>query len=129
MCVRFADVLVGENAEGGLARAWVEVYRGLEHNSCISQCKELGKRDFPQPAKVLAGDMQQLHAARISADYDPTYVIDLISLNSLYAMAEKNIAMLKGCTERDLKALASWMLFKSLGAKRARESAGLLKPA
>lgn len=78
--------------------------------------------------KDLATDMQQLYQARLSADYDPTYDIDIVTLNSLYGLAEKNIVMLREADDRDLKALASWMLFRSSGAKFARDNAAPSKP-
>ncbi|MBE9014555.1 hypothetical protein IQ250_30650, partial [Pseudanabaenaceae cyanobacterium LEGE 13415] len=34
----FANALVGPNPTGGLAKAWVEVYRGMEHKNCVAAC-------------------------------------------------------------------------------------------
>lgn len=120
LSLHFANTLIGNDPTGGLARAWVEVYRAMEHKNCAHSCRELATRNFPKKIKLLAADMLQLYEARLSADYDPTYIIDIVTLNSLYGLTIKNIEMLGAADDRDIRALASWMLFHASGSKLAR---------
>lgn len=120
LAAKFANTLIGHAPHGGLERAWVEVYRSLDHKGCEIACGMIGARPFPDPIRELAQDMLQLYQARLSADYDPTYTIDIIRLHQHIGTAERHIQTLEGAAERDIKALATFMLLQSAGAKAAR---------
>lgn len=124
LALKFADALVGGGVEGGLEKAWVEVYRSIEHQKCSAACRELADRKVPKPfprqIKLLAADVAQLYEQRLAADYDPTYQPTMIQLNSLLGMVEGHISYIAQLPERDAKALAVWVLFRSSGSNAAR---------
>lgn len=119
---RCANVLVGNDGKNRSNRAWVEVYRGLDHGNCARSCQDAQEIQFPQAIKDLAQEFRQLQALRQRADYDPTYTVS--KENAMYAisLAENCIKALDTVKHVDMVAFAAWLLITTQGAKNARQA-------
>ncbi|WP_166507224.1 hypothetical protein [Frigidibacter mobilis] len=115
----FANAIVGED-EGRPRKAWVEVYRGVDHGACKEACKKASEVDFPQPIQHVADAFQQLMLARQSADYDPVERFDAAGTLQYVSLAESAIAALQEAEKPDIVAFAAWVLITSRGSKEAR---------
>lgn len=115
-----ADALVGATKAKRPNKAWVEVYRGLEHGKAKDACGGASNIAFPQGIKDFADAFKQLQTARHSADYDPMVRISKVEALGFIALAEDSIAALKSAGSKDKVAFAAWVLITSNGAKEAR---------
>jgi uncharacterized protein (UPF0332 family) len=106
-----ADLLVG----GGPARAdraWVQVYRALEHGFAKNACKEARNLGFPVQIIDCANEFIDLQEVRHAADYDPEARFSRAEALDWVARAEAAIAKLRMTVRRDRKAFAVQVLFK-----------------
>ncbi|MFN4169033.1 MAG: hypothetical protein ACK4HD_12050 [Pannonibacter phragmitetus] len=115
-----ADALVGATKARRPNRAWVEVYRGLDHGTAKNACNGASNVTFPQEIRNFSDAFKQLQAARHSADYDPMIRLDKIEALGFITLAEDSIAALKGVRAIDKIAFATWVLIASKGASEAR---------
>lgn len=115
-----ADALVGATKSRRPNKAWVEVYRGLEHGSAKNACGSASNVAFPQGIRDFADAFKQLQAARHAADYDPMIRLSKLEALSFIALAEDSIAALRGAAANDRVAFATWVLITSKGASDAR---------
>ncbi|MBC6442769.1 MAG: hypothetical protein GDA53_06540 [Rhodobacteraceae bacterium] len=115
-----ADRLVGAEQSTRPNRAWVEVYRGLEHGTCLTACEGARNTAFPEGIKDFASGFVRLHRARESCDYDPmvrpTRALAMMFIES----AENAVTALQASPEGDQVAFVSWVLITGKGAQRAR---------
>lgn len=118
-----ADGLVGATKSRRPNKAWVEVYRGLEHGISKNACRGAGNIDFPQKLKDFADAFIQLQDARQAADYDP--VVRPNKENALFfiSLAEQSIEAINSVSLTDKRAFATWVLISSRGAQDARKRA------
>lgn len=116
-----ADGLVGGTKSRRPNKAWVEVYRGLEHGIGKNACTGARKIDFPQEIKDFAEAFVQLQDARHAADYDP--MVRPTKADALFciSLAERSIEAINGVKPADKKAFATWVLISSRGATEARK--------
>jgi hypothetical protein len=115
-----ADVLIGKTKRTRPNKAWVEVYRGLDHGKAKTSCQEAKNVEFPQDIKDFADAFQQLQAARHGADYDPMIRLSRLEAVSYITLAEDSIAAPKAVNQRDKLAFAAWVTITSSGAQKAR---------
>lgn len=120
----FADALIGSD-QPRPDRAWIEVYRGLDHKTCADACRLAHDRSVGFPAALLdvAGEFGQLQRARHEADYHPTEVLTVDRAEVLIQTAKTCIEKIAASSQSDLKAFAVWILFKAPGTTAARKIA------
>jgi len=118
-----ADSLVGTQPTRRSNKAWVEVYRGLAHSSCLEACKKAHEVNFPREIKDFSDAFKQLQADRHLADYDPTTRFSKEDARQRIKFAETAINALKNVPRLDKRAFATWVLITSHGAKEARKQA------
>lgn len=116
-----ADALIGSTKASRPNKAWVEVYRGLGHGTCLDACKRASDIEFPDDLKDFADAFVQLQEARHSADYDPMIRLSKEDARLFISLADRSIASLKCCSTTDRKAFATWVLITSRGVKDARK--------
>ena len=116
-----ADSLVGTQQAKRSNKAWVEVYRGLAHGSCLKACKKASSVNFPPEVKSFTDAFQQLLRERERADYDPTARFSREDALKTLGLAEEAVAALKTVQMLDRRAFAAWVLITSPGANKARE--------
>lgn len=118
-----ADALVGKTKTKRPNKAWVEVYRGLDHSTCKSACDNASKVAFPQDIHDFSDAFKQLQEARHSADYDPMVRLSKLEAEIYIGLATDAIIALRRASANDSKAFAAWVLITSRGAKDARKRA------
>ena len=117
-----ADSLIGEDPNERPTKAWIEVYRGLNHGTCRNACGNAKSIGFPDEVHSFSEAFVQLQAVRHEADYDPTYVPTVKSAVVLVALAKKSVNDLLSVEEsRDKRAFAAWVLITGPGARAARD--------
>ncbi|MBW7920762.1 MAG: hypothetical protein H3C51_01525 [Rubellimicrobium sp.] len=115
-----ADALVGTSRQRRPNRAWVEVYRGIEHGAARAACDGAGNVGFPAGVKTFADAFRQLQIAREAADYDPMIRLGKVEVQGFIALAEDGIAALGAVSRTDRIAFATWVLITTRGARHAR---------
>lgn len=118
-----ADVLVGKTKSKRPNKAWVEVYRGLDHGIAKTACERAGNVAFPQAIKDFSDAFGQLQFARHCADYDPIIRLSKVEATGFITLAEDSISALDACTSNDKIAFATWVLITTKGAADARKRA------
>lgn len=115
-----ADALVGVSRRRRPNRAWVEVYRGLEHGAALNACVSAANVAFPEGVKTFADAFRQLQLAREAADYDPMIRLGKLETLGYITLAEDSIAALEAVSRIDRTAFATWVLITTRGARNAR---------
>jgi len=115
-----ANALVGRTPRSRPNKAWVEVYRGLNHGICQKSCEQASKVNFPDCIKEFADSFRQLQAARHRADYDPNCRFGKTDAETWYQIAKLSIESLRSANNYDKRAFAAWVLISSQGAKHSR---------
>lgn len=118
-----ADGLVGATKSRRPNRAWVEVYRGLDHGTSKNACSGVRNIDFPKSIKDFSEAFVQLQDARHAADYDPMVRPTKSDALFFISLAETSIAALQSVSLTDKRAFAAWVLISSKGAEKARKKA------
>lgn len=116
-----ADSLVGTDKKVRPNRAWVEVYRGLDHGAVRNACDAAANIAFPAGIRHFADAFKQLQQARHAADYDPTVRLSKVEALGFIALADNSILALRSAEATDKKAFAVWVLITSKGAMEARK--------
>ena len=117
-----ANSLVGKTPSRRPNKAWVEVYRGLNHGVCQKACKKAGDVNFPDCIKEFADAFQQLQELRHKADYDPDERFGKTEAETMYEFARLSIESLRSANNIDKRAFAAWVLISSRGAQNARSA-------
>ncbi|WP_299372001.1 hypothetical protein [uncultured Tateyamaria sp.] len=117
-----ANALVGRTPSQRPNKAWVEVYRGLNHGICKKACEQANSVDFPLCIKEFADAFQQLQEHRHKADYDPNIRFYKADAQFWYDTARLSIESLRSASNVDKKAFSTWVLISSQGAKSARKA-------
>lgn len=121
----FADALIGVDPATRPQKAWVEVYRGLDHAACLTACKLAVSRKvgFPETLMNVAGEFEQLQRGRHAADYDPRESVDANQAGIWLNTAKDCVAAIENTSRNDILAFATWVLISTKGAKDTRASA------
>jgi uncharacterized protein (UPF0332 family) len=106
-----ADLLVGVGP-GRADKAWVHVYRGLEHGFAKNASKEVPKLGFPDGILSCANEFIELQEVRHKADYDPRATFTRAEALEWVARAEAAIASLRAAPRRDRRAFAVQLLMR-----------------
>lgn len=116
-----ADSLVGATKSRRPNKAWVEVYRGLDHGTCRQACDRAKSVGFPTQIHHFSDAFLQLQQARHAADYDPMVRPTKEQALFYVRLAEKSIETLRSANSTDRKAFATWVLITSKGANESRK--------
>jgi hypothetical protein len=120
----FADALIGADEDKRPQKAWVEVYRGLDHAACLNACKLAvrHKVGFPEPLMIIAEEFEQLQRGRHAADYDPREGTDAQQAGVWLNTAKDCVEAIANTERNDILAFATWVLISTKGAKETRAS-------
>ena len=116
-----ANALVGKTPSRRPNKAWVEVYRGLNHGICKKSCKQASNVNFPDSIKEFADNFLQLQEARHRADYDPKCRFGKTDAETWYQIAKLSIESLRSANNYDKRAFSAWVLISSQGARHSRQ--------
>jgi len=117
-----ANSLVGKTPSRRPEKAWIEVYRGLNHGVCEKSCEQASRVNFPDCIKEFADAFRQLQALRHKADYDPAIRFGKVDAETWYEIARLSVESLRSASSYDKRAFAAWVLISSQGAKHARRA-------
>ncbi|ESQ13296.1 MAG: hypothetical protein JKP98_15815 [Rhodobacteraceae bacterium] len=93
--------------------AWRQVYRSVEHRYAKNQCKNqdvIGR--FPDAIEDFANAFISAQDKRHAADYDPDVALTRSEVQVDIAQAETAISAFEGCSLKDRRAFAAWVIFK-----------------
>ena len=117
-----ANSLVGKTPSQRPNKAWVEVYRGLNHGVCRKACEQAHTVAFPVCIQEFADAFHQLQEYRHKADYDPDIKFSKVDAETWQGIAQLSMNSLRSANNVDKKAFAAWVLISSQGAKNARKA-------
>lgn len=117
-----ANSLVGKTPSRRPNKAWVEVYRGLNHGVCQKACGRASEVNFPGGILDFADAFSQLQEHRHKADYDPAIRFTKVDAEHWYGVAQESVSSLRSASGVDKRAFAAWVLISSQGARNAREA-------
>ncbi|PUB14250.1 hypothetical protein DFP92_106124 [Yoonia sediminilitoris] len=117
-----ANSLVGRTPSQRPNKAWVEVYRGLNHGICKKACEQANTVEFPACIHEFADAFQQLQEYRHKADYDPNLRFSKADAETWYEIARLSVTSLRTANNVDKKAFSAWVLISSQGARNARKA-------
>ena len=104
----------GPTAQRG-KRAWIQVYRSLNHYKAKEACDKIiangSKHSFPDSIIHFSRSFVSLQKARHSADYDPSYRVNRAEALDLIKTAEKALADLNKTPLKHKRAFAIFVLF------------------
>jgi hypothetical protein len=106
-----ANTVVSSDARR-TARAWVQVYRALDHNSARTACQQSRQRGFPSEIGSFADAFIQLQEARHEADYNPTSKFTRSEVMALIELSEAGIHSLRQADAPHRRAFVAWVLLK-----------------
>lgn len=117
-----ANSLVGRTPSQRPNKAWVEVYRGLNHSVCKKACEQANTVAFPTCIHEFADAFHQLQEHRHKADYDPDVRFSKADAETWFEIARLSISNLRSANNSDKKAFSTWVLISSQGARNARKA-------
>jgi hypothetical protein len=109
-----ADLLVGSASAKRSDAAWAQVYRALAHGTAKDAClqqKTIVK--FPKHIQDFADRFVTMQIKRHAADYDPQGRYFKSSVLNDIAAAEAAMRNFSKAPEKDRRAFATWVLFKT----------------
>lgn len=122
LACELANSLIGAPVAGRSNKAWVEVYRGLDHGTCQAACKKAVKISFPEAVQDFAHIFVQMQEYRKRADYDPLFRPSQRDAMGLIEIVRVALEALKQVDDYDKKAFATFVLIATPGARHSRET-------
>jgi hypothetical protein len=115
VCQLIADALVRPDTPISLNRAWLHVYRALDHGKVENRLGALvgggpALRDFPGDVLLIAATFRQLKAARHRADYDPLHQHAPLDARNALAQAELGLQAIARLDPKHRASLGVWLL-------------------
>jgi hypothetical protein len=110
-----ANQLIGKRGAASTAKpAWLQVYRALDHGHANKQCKnqEILKK-FPTDLANFGTVFVSMQLKRHRSDYDPYVKFYKSAVLNDKIEVEGAIEKFESCLNKDKRAFASWVLFKS----------------
>lgn len=105
-----ADLLIGTSSAHRSDKAWIQVYRSVEHGVTKTACDHKAvMAKFPQAIVDFALVFKDLQEKRHGADYDPNSTFDKSSILQDIDNAEDALASLRNATKKDRRAFAAWV--------------------
>ena len=106
-----ANLLVGSDTKHP-DKAWVHVYRSLQHGDARNACEAIRNSGLPASITACAKAFITLQLMRHDADYDPEFRASRGDASDAIEMAEKAITSLKSAARADRNALVVRLLLK-----------------
>lgn len=109
LCRLNADSLIGTGAARS-DKAWIQVYRAIDHGQAKKRCKSAQDRNFPDAIKNFAAAFVILQELRHRADYDPLNNFTKSEVLNLVETARSAVSEVNKVGLRDRRAFAAWIL-------------------
>jgi hypothetical protein len=109
LCTTCAGMLVSRSTR----RAWIQVYRAVEHRAAKDNCKRLKGMGFPAEVEDFADVFVQMQNKRHDADYDPHARSSKSAIETDVETAAATIAGFRAIAARHRRAFAAYILIRS----------------
>lgn len=117
LCRMVADAVVVRDPEDWPKRAWLHVYRSLDHGKVeqrlgrlVDAEKGIVHLDFPEPVRSLVATFTLLKAWRHRADYDPLHRHTPLDALNAVAQAAIGLQALNALEAKHRVTLGVWLL-------------------
>ncbi|GGB51964.1 hypothetical protein [Blastomonas aquatica] len=110
-------MLVGEDGVERSDRAWMQVYRALNHNTVFSRCDSDMIDRFPPQIGEFGYYFKAFQLKRHEADYSPVVEIDLDSVRQDLDIAKGVIEDFLGQSRKHRRAFAAYLIVEQRNNK------------
>lgn len=107
-----ANLLIGVNKSNISSQAWRQVYRALDHNTVVNQCKNETIKKFPKEIEDFANQFTSMQKKRHSADYDPFTKFVKSEVIADIQLTENAITLFESAPKLDRRAFCAFVLLK-----------------
>jgi uncharacterized protein (UPF0332 family) len=107
-----ADMLIGSKGADRSQKAWIQVYRSLQHNKAWERCAKVKTLTFPDTIKDFAYAFRSLQHKREAADYDPECKLSKQQVVIDIEYARQVIADYKAENKKHRRAFGAFMLLE-----------------
>ena len=97
-------MLVGTDEQTRSKKAWLQVYRALNHNTVFSRCDQALIERFPEAIQEFGNQFKMQQLKRHEADYDPSKNFVKSSAENDIIAVEKAIRGFKSTPIKDRRA-------------------------
>ena len=114
VCANAAELLPGAASQPATAAAWLQAYRGPEHNHVRNQCRNAGMMaPFPPEIKSFAQTIVRVQTRRNQADYNPLSNFRRVEVSQIIDDAEFAIDQLSSAPADIRRAFAIAILLRN----------------
>ena len=103
-------MLVGQTSANRSNKAWLQVYRALQHGYAREQCERSNQVSFPREIKQFAEHFVKMQKLRHTADYNPGASFLKSDVTFAIDETEAIIAQFKKVQTTDRRAFAVYVL-------------------
>ena len=109
LCRSNADALAGKGAVRPI-RAWMQVYRAVDHGQAKTRCMKAASKGFPDSIQAFADSFVTLQEHRHRADYNPDQNFTKREAALIVGLARSAVAAIAIAPARDRRAFAIHIL-------------------
>lgn len=109
LCWSNANVLAG-TGKAKPQRAWLQVYRAVDHAQAKSRCKSLTTRSFPESIRAFSDAFVALQEHRHRADYSPVLHFTKQEATAIVGLARSAVVAIQRTRIKDRRAFAIHVL-------------------
>ena len=109
-----ADCFIGSKSTDRTNRAWVQVYRYLDHGNAARKCRDIqASAGYPDEVQDFADHFASMQKKRHEADYNPDYRVAKLDVQSDIAKTVTVIKAFSGVSARHKRAFSALVLLKA----------------
>lgn len=109
-----ADCLVGSKSADRADRAWLQVYRTLDHGHAAQKCSQIDAANgFPEAVEDFSDHFVSMKKKREDADYDPTYSVTKLDVINDLNKTKIVISAFNSVAYKHRRAFAAFVILKS----------------
>jgi len=108
-----ADQFIGSTKKGRTERAWIQVYRAIEHGFVKDKCKKPDiLKHFPPQIADFANEFVRMQEQRHKADYDPSFTTTKSQAFADLISSSNAIEKFLSCDKKHRKAFCAYVLLR-----------------
>ena len=117
-----ADMLVGTDEATTSRKAWLQVYRALNHNTVFVRCDHALISRFPATVQEFGDHFKMQQIKRHEADYAPTLQMELEAVRNDLEIVRAVIADFEAQPEKDRRAFAAYLIIEQRNEKTIKRT-------
>ena len=118
-----ADMLVGTDEHTRSRKAWLQVYRALNHNTVFSRCDQALIGRFPDAVQEFGDQFKMQQLKRHEADYAPTVNLEVEAVRNDLEIVRGVIDDFTAQPEKDRRAFAAYLIIEQRNEKIIKRTA------